>query len=73
MSPRLSLAEDLRSAVPGNVIAPSDVAFDETRQNFNSMIDHRPALIARCTGAAESEGNISPPRRRAPRGWPPAR
>jgi FAD/FMN-containing dehydrogenase len=48
-----SARADLRSAVRGSVLAPGDTAYDETRQIFNAMIDHRPALIARCIGAAD--------------------
>jgi hypothetical protein len=44
---------DLRSAVRGSVLAPGDAAYDETRKVFNAMIDHQPALIARCVGAAD--------------------
>jgi FAD/FMN-containing dehydrogenase len=45
--------DDLRSAVRGPVLAPADAAYEEARQIFNAMIDNRPALIARCTGAAD--------------------
>ena len=48
-----SALEELRSAVRGRVLAPADATYDEGRQIFNAMIDHRPALIARCTGAAD--------------------
>src|SRR5712691_6008288 len=42
-----------RSAVRGSVLVPGDAAYDQTRQVFNAMIDHRPALIARCISAAD--------------------
>jgi len=45
--------EDLRSAVRGEVLLPQDARYDDARQIFNAMIDHRPALIARCAGAAD--------------------
>jgi FAD/FMN-containing dehydrogenase len=45
--------DDLRSALRGEVLLPQDVAYDDTRRIFNAMIDHRPALIARCAGAAD--------------------
>jgi FAD/FMN-containing dehydrogenase len=45
--------DDLRSALRGEVLLPRDAGFDGARQIFNAMIDHRPALIARCAGAAD--------------------
>ena len=43
------MPEDFR----GDLIVPSDPAYDEARRVFNGMIDRRPALIARCTGVAD--------------------
>jgi FAD/FMN-containing dehydrogenase len=37
----------------GEVIRPSDAAYDEARAVYNGMIDKRPALIVRPTGAAD--------------------
>src|SRR5262245_10401337 len=48
-----SALQELRAAVRGLVLTPADAAYDEARRIFNAMIDHRPALIARCTGAAD--------------------
>jgi FAD/FMN-containing dehydrogenase len=48
-----SVLADFRSAVRGSVLEPDDAAYDQTRQVFNAMIDHRPALIARCISAAD--------------------
>jgi len=45
--------EDLRSALRGEVLLPRDARYDDARRIFNAMIDHRPALIARCSGAAD--------------------
>jgi hypothetical protein len=45
--------EDLRSALRGEVLLPRDAGYDGARQIFNAMIDNRPALIARCAGAAD--------------------
>jgi FAD/FMN-containing dehydrogenase len=45
--------EDFRTALRGSVLTPKDAAYDDTRRIFNAMIDHRPALIARCAGAAD--------------------
>jgi FAD/FMN-containing dehydrogenase len=37
----------------GQVLAPGDDAYDDARQIWNGAIDRRPALIARCTSAAD--------------------
>jgi FAD/FMN-containing dehydrogenase len=44
---------DFRAALRGRVLAPADGEYDSTRRIFNAMIDRRPALIARCAGAAD--------------------
>jgi FAD/FMN-containing dehydrogenase len=43
----------LRGTLRGTVITPSDEEYDEARAVHNGMIDKRPALIARCTDAAD--------------------
>jgi len=48
-----SAIEDFRASLRGSVLTPTDPAYDDTRRIFNAMIDHRPALIARCVGAAD--------------------
>lgn len=48
-----SALEEFRATLRGSVLTPSDPAYDESRRIFNAMIDHRPALIARCAGAAD--------------------
>lgn len=42
-----------RSRLRGAVLEPGDDGYDEARRVWNAMIDRRPALIARCTGAAD--------------------
>ena len=42
-------AADLR----GELLRPDDQRYDAARKVWNGMIDRRPALIARCTGAAD--------------------
>ena len=37
----------------GEVIGPDDAGYDVARALFNAMIDKRPAVIARCTSAAD--------------------
>ena len=37
----------------GEVLVPSAPGYEEARQVFNSMIDRRPALIARCASTAD--------------------
>jgi FAD/FMN-containing dehydrogenase len=46
-------ADDLRSALRGEVLVPGDHGYDTARRIFNAMIDRRPAAIARCAGAAD--------------------
>jgi FAD/FMN-containing dehydrogenase len=44
-----ALGERLR----GRLLRPEDAGYDATRRVWNAMIDRRPALIARCAGAAD--------------------
>jgi FAD/FMN-containing dehydrogenase len=37
----------------GKLLRPSDDGYDDARKVWNGMIDRRPALIARCTEAAD--------------------
>ena len=45
--------EAFRVDFRGELIRPGDEAYDQARRVFNGMIDRRPALIARPTGAAD--------------------
>jgi hypothetical protein len=44
---------DLSRHFRGALIRPGDAAYDAQRRIWNGAIDRRPALIARCTGAAD--------------------
>jgi FAD/FMN-containing dehydrogenase len=41
------------AGVRGDVLQPGDIGYDEARAIWNGLIDRRPALIVRCTGAAD--------------------
>lgn len=45
--------QELKSRVNGPLVAPGDEGYDEARRVWNGMIDRRPALIIRCTSAAD--------------------
>jgi FAD/FMN-containing dehydrogenase len=49
----------LRSSLRGELIQPDDATYDATRAIWNGMIDKRPALIARCTGAADVIASVN--------------
>jgi FAD/FMN-containing dehydrogenase len=53
----LSLADDavegLRGSLRGGLLRSGDPGYDASRTLWNAMIDRRPALIARCSGAAD--------------------
>jgi len=43
----------LREDLTGDVLAPGDPGYDDTRAVFNAMIDRRPAVIAQCANEAD--------------------
>jgi len=45
--------QDLKGKLRGELLTPADPGYDAARRVWNGMIDRRPALIARCTGAAD--------------------
>ena len=44
---------ELRSRLRGEVVQPGDAGYDEARQVWNGLIDRRPALVARVSGAKD--------------------
>ena len=42
-----------RSRLRGQFLQQGDADYDAARQVWNAMVDRRPALIARCAGAAD--------------------
>ncbi len=51
--------QQFRASLRGQVIGPKDEGYDEARKVFNGMIDRRPALIARCAGAADVQRAVT--------------
>jgi FAD/FMN-containing dehydrogenase len=47
------VGDTLASLLRGQVVRPQDPTYDEVRRLHNGMIDRRPALIVRCSGAAD--------------------
>src|SRR5262250_2697652 len=45
--------DQLRSIFRGELIQPTDAAYDSARKVYNAMIDKRPKLIARCVDVAD--------------------
>jgi FAD/FMN-containing dehydrogenase len=45
--------EDFRAGLRGPLLLPGAAGYDDARKIFNGMFDRRPALIARCLGAAD--------------------
>lgn len=48
-----SAARRLAESLRGGLLRPGDDTYDQARSVWNGMIDHRPALIARCAGTAD--------------------
>jgi FAD/FMN-containing dehydrogenase len=49
---------ELRAVIDGPVLEPGDLGFEDARRAWNSGIDRRPAVIARCTSAGDVAGAI---------------
>ncbi len=55
---RIAVSE-LAETVSGDVIRPGDEAYESARSVWNGMIDRRPALIVRCTTAADVTASLA--------------
>src|SRR5712691_9983624 len=45
--------QGFKASLRGELLCPTDEGYEDARQIWNGMIDRRPALIARCAGAAD--------------------
>ena len=45
--------EEFKAGLRGELLRPDDEGYEEARTVWNAMIDKRPALVARCAGAAD--------------------
>jgi FAD/FMN-containing dehydrogenase len=52
-TPSEQAVQELREALRGEVISPSDDGYEAARRLWNGVIDKRPALIARCSDVAD--------------------
>lgn len=48
-----SAVQNFRASLRGQSFCPRDPGYNEARSIHNAMIDRRPAIIARCSGAAD--------------------
>ncbi|HYZ34014.1 MAG TPA: FAD-binding oxidoreductase [Crenalkalicoccus sp.] len=53
MASLADMAAELARSFTGQLLRPADPGYDEARRVHNGLIDKRPALIARCLGAAD--------------------
>lgn len=51
--------QKLKASLRGKLIRPDDNDYDTTRRIFNGRVDKRPALIARCAGAADVIASVN--------------
>ena len=48
-----SALQQLKSSLRGQTLCPGDLGYDAARKVPNAMVNRRPAIIARCAGAAD--------------------
>src|SRR5687767_14819709 len=58
-NPTAQLISQLRDAIDGRVIAPSDAEYDRARSVFYGVVDRRPAAIVRVANASDVSRVIS--------------
>ncbi len=51
--------QEFKASLRGTLLRPADADYDQARKVWNGMIDKRPALIARCAGAADVVQSVS--------------
>jgi FAD/FMN-containing dehydrogenase len=51
--------EYLRTRVRGQLVLPADEGYNAARKIYNAMIDKHPAMILRCSGAADVIAAVS--------------
>src|SRR4029453_1911764 len=49
----MTTAGEFKAGLRGQLLSPGDEGYDGARRLWNGMFDRRPALIARCAGAAD--------------------
>jgi FAD/FMN-containing dehydrogenase len=54
-----SVIEALAASLRGEVLLPGSQDYDRTRRVWNASFDNKPALIARCTGAADVQQAVN--------------
>jgi len=54
-----SEVDELRGALRGELLAPGQDGYDAARRLWNPAFDRKPALIARCSGAADVKQAVS--------------
>ena len=57
------LGKELKGMIKGNVLIADDPGYEEARQIWNAMIDHRPAMIVQCADADDVSPAIALARR----------
>jgi FAD/FMN-containing dehydrogenase len=50
---------DLRAALRGELLMAGDAGYDDARRLWNAAFDRKPALVARCAGAADVMHTVS--------------
>ena len=51
-----AVVRDLKSRLSGQLLLPADEGYDAARSVFNTMIQRRPTIIARCANAGIDSG-----------------